>query len=1659
MRLFITIFCSLFFSSQIALAKEQTKKQALLYYNQEISNWPAEAKEKFSILLDMMKKDRLPIFYPQELKNSSPVHPDNKGANNFSTLNMDMEFFIKPERQKIKSARGNQLYVLNDADTEINDSWDNDIVFSGKGNDIIDVGWGQDVIVFEKDWGQDTVKKTCHRAKYNSDFFKDSIGKENWKKYGYNLNNFIIFGSEIKPENLQWDLLGTLKHKDTGDSIIGANSCFNIVFYEGGKLQSYSEFRDIETKKFQEKVKKYNEEKGKSAKREPKPYIEKEPELGDEMKEHVAMIDACIKFPKSSCIYETLIKGFLDIGIQLVNFHHTQERMDMVDDVIEMLIGLKEYKIAENYALRAMVQRENFTAVTPNSKIYTFYKQAKNQERISFPFEQKEERIFKKSFSAGNRNRKYFEENCYEPLKKQEFDKAQECVDGISFSEHLHSNGSPTFNLKTSHGSIGGTARAREYLDFLYEIIIEYAKHQKYENVRSNINLLEDGFFMGKLSGNIVKVGLIKDKNTPVPPENKKHDRTFEFLDVMIGAGAGTDKSVFKISSLVDKAKNHHQKGNESLANVALNEAYKLASNTLANPSLSYSKALLILSNGYASIGRYKDAFKLAEETFVVCCTTHPKERRLIQDKRHYEWAWSGIVTGAIENKNFKIAKEAAEKIKTPVEKALVYVEISQALQMTGNKVESYEYAQKVEEFANIPNNLDALPENKFKFPEEKAHFLNLISDIYFDIGKIDEAKRVLDKAVEVYFPEASSIQRGSSMSHGRKAQFNPLNDIIYNYVDQGREKEITKKLEFLGRTENSQRTQFLFKAALKATKNKDIEAMDYLLNETNSYMKKLDSRIKTSHYDLVTKGKIKQGDANKGIEKSVKRETRRFEQQTSDYLTDIALELVVSKDQVSKARELFSLAIQAQTKIETYSTDIYGNQPTFNYLIAPEKLAKLEIVKALLNEQNKLNENAFEDILFSIRSTQQGSGYGFNSKKKELATVSELLYKYGFKDQAKTTLDLARLMADRISSRFTRHTVPINSKQLSAAYTQLAKIHLGRGNIAEVEDLEDAMNNRSNRVKIEGDDRSVYLMKQRLYTDLFLILKETDEIELSNHVKSKITHPFYKLIVQDPLPEIAPSFGDVVKHSWDDEEIILTIPYILKLCEKFYQNKNIYSYEQTLGYALKVANSFKFRYRGAQSFILISDFYKQIGEKEKSIEALERAKNYIGRARQQKQELQGLIAERFSILHENNDVALSGLQGEAAVLLGSFSNNYKKHRSPGRDKYHKLISIAYSMAKLDNGILPETEARIINYLNKKPVLKLLQRQYKIIDSSCGLQNLTKNAQFHVIIPERSSIERVVNHDPALATMIVEQSKVKIKKSSTPLILFLPRNVQWVIETEKPSPLIGIVKGDDRIPVKGIEDLNIPIVPVYYSHGDYWQKQKCSFSLLLSGNPYEPWKKADHTVFYLNKMLKQYAGQDVDHIYFSANDNGDFVVQALNSEQLKKKEQFKNRSVSSKKLLSVKERGLEIASILEMAEAGEGRKNIRDFTNDDKTIAKEWLNGAQARFRKYTEKYDLLNSLDLTFGSGQGMTLKQFFEFEGESDAYNIGITRKNSRKKTLSPIYVIEGPAIIDRVGVYFVKSDAPRPVGKNNVFYLDDFTCYSPEQEGYCQRYQDSQ
>lgn len=87
---------------------------------------------------------------------------------------------------KLECANGNQIYHLNDGAQILDDSWGDDIVFPAKGDDEIDLGWGQDIVVLEENWGNKTIGKTCHHTKTKGlPVFTDYMNRPFFMGYGF----------------------------------------------------------------------------------------------------------------------------------------------------------------------------------------------------------------------------------------------------------------------------------------------------------------------------------------------------------------------------------------------------------------------------------------------------------------------------------------------------------------------------------------------------------------------------------------------------------------------------------------------------------------------------------------------------------------------------------------------------------------------------------------------------------------------------------------------------------------------------------------------------------------------------------------------------------------------------------------------------------------------------------------------------------------------------------------------------------------------------------------------------------------------------------------------------------------------------------------------------------------------------------------------------------------------------------------------------------------------------------------------------------------------------------------------------------------------------------------------------------------------------------
>jgi len=140
-------------------------------------------EQNLLLLIMAMEQKVLPTLFPRTVRGNSNnvflLEPLNFNTQNFPATKvtqsgtcadalrqLESEILVNSSKTdlKITCPRGDQFYSLTDADEEIDDSWDNDIVFPAKGRDRIDLGWGQDIVFLSNNWGEKTITKTCHNT-------------------------------------------------------------------------------------------------------------------------------------------------------------------------------------------------------------------------------------------------------------------------------------------------------------------------------------------------------------------------------------------------------------------------------------------------------------------------------------------------------------------------------------------------------------------------------------------------------------------------------------------------------------------------------------------------------------------------------------------------------------------------------------------------------------------------------------------------------------------------------------------------------------------------------------------------------------------------------------------------------------------------------------------------------------------------------------------------------------------------------------------------------------------------------------------------------------------------------------------------------------------------------------------------------------------------------------------------------------------------------------------------------------------------------------------------------------------------------------------------------------------------------------------------------
>lgn len=1279
-----------------------------------------------------------------------------------------------------------------------------------------------------------------------------------------------------------------------------------------------------------------------------------------------ATMDSCTENPSAACLYQIIFKNIIVGTRGSLDTYRMMKRPKLIEGMIGHLIAAKEFDVAEHYALRELARTDLASGTGPDSELYKLYKQAharaapaKNSATESTP-------IFERSQGEPERGR--FDKGFYSPINEGKLKEAAEFLEGYKTPRYVD-NGVIAIGI-------------REYLDALYSLGIAYAKAGDWKNVEATTQKMLDNQYIND------KLGLSRSNNAL----EKKADRTFEFLDAMVGHGAGTDFRVKLIWGMVNTSKTFLKGGKKEQAR-ALIEKAQTATSGLEDPSLSLSEALIFLSEGQALVGNYDKAFANAEKVNEICCQPHPQSRQLMQDKRHYDNALGGIVTGAIASGNVDKAQEAADKIAGERLHAENLLEVSEAL-ATEKKIEAAR--ANIEQAIKIARNL--------KEPEEQAFIMRLASDKYLLLNNKENAAKTLDEATDNYFPRYRTM-----VAHGdviTSPDIMPLPDMINSYIKQGRAGEVLDKLSQIKGASSDQKSDFLYLAARASAKQGDESAVSQLLQQIAEVRKGITADAETFATKASANPNFKSDDIKKMKSQMISASARR--QAISDVSDNLELAFAFAATKPDAAKKYYDLSQQAYQKILNQEKADPSNRENQNRFANDALyLTKKTMIEAKLSNQKQLSTDQLQAILLPIRATTGSDGYSFLRKMQVLLSISDIFRDFQFVPEADQLMSLARLMADRIFS--TANRFGSRGQEQSAAYATLAEKFASLGKDADAADALTAVADLSSRIKTGGTERSVFLTQQRFLTEIINEgLKQKAPKNFSTYLQN-VSLPLYRQVCLAAASRYTgePAKGgtdnlnlaEALEDVWDDEELVYTIPPLLNLAEsqRILQKKD--AAEHTLSLVDSISKSL-IGYRGAQANILIADFFEQQKQPERQAEALKQASVEAERSQFDQKKFQAMIAQRMAN-SGNSAPALSDMKAEAKKILETCKNlsfncaQYAGGYGPDYDRAEELVPIAGAILDMEGGFTEAGRKVLISWLDNAPITHVsLNKDVQYIFPDCAFKGLPDNLQVQVIIGGRS--------DKATAI---------IKKSDTPILLVLSGSysgVTWALKFDEGASLAGLLVGNHQ----KIEELKGASFPIINVNDREWGRKGCG-SVVYKSSEASTVAQLD----FLNSRVREFAGKDVDHINFEPNSEGVYEVSGLTSDQMKKKDEYKKLSQSVKKSQTAYERGQEVANILETWEKNPQSPMTRPVDNESSKLWEQWCSGARAHYQKFNEKYTLAD-VDSCGSASAGSGLR------------------------------IVDGPAYLNENGSYLVLRNAPHPVTNKaqKLYYLDDYS--------YCER-----
>jgi Ca2+-binding RTX toxin-like protein len=217
----------------------------LAEYETLLSRAPQAAQPTMRILIDLMKRGKLPVLMPvgeptgdqNAPRGVRPLFREIAGASG-TRRNRDCEALIigRPEGDTVKCAFGNHFFVMGPGQDVVEDSWGDDILNPGAGDDVLSLGWGNDILVLEAGWGNDIISKTCHNSRLSA----ADRARLGWT---HEFVNFIVFGPGVQPADVKWETKTILVHEPSKSRLTINGHCFSLVFTEDGELKAFEEPR------------------------------------------------------------------------------------------------------------------------------------------------------------------------------------------------------------------------------------------------------------------------------------------------------------------------------------------------------------------------------------------------------------------------------------------------------------------------------------------------------------------------------------------------------------------------------------------------------------------------------------------------------------------------------------------------------------------------------------------------------------------------------------------------------------------------------------------------------------------------------------------------------------------------------------------------------------------------------------------------------------------------------------------------------------------------------------------------------------------------------------------------------------------------------------------------------------------------------------------------------------------------------------------------------------------------------------------------------------------------------------------------------------------------------------------------------------------------